>query len=357
MMLRNLLRVARCLHRRSTSTARYFLASGLILWTMSVSEHAEAEGEDRAAALQHFKDALRLKDAGKCDAAIPVFHESIRLDKQPKALMQLADCEEATGKWSHALQHWRDARDQASLGTDPVSQRQREVAEQRMNELDVKLPRLTIVLAPNAPADAEIARDGVRLGKVSLNKPLPIDPGKHVVSVVAARHEPRQWEVTLAQGEQRQLEVGPGARRTDAATPGPHAVQAPSAKPSPLKLRPDSSLRSGNGQRIAGIVVGAAGLAAGAVAGGLWLSARAKHNEAVDDHCRGGCAPTADELQAEALDRAKLARIVGIAGGVVLGAGIVLFATAPSHASPSARVTLSPAIGQSDTRLYLRGQW
>jgi hypothetical protein len=328
------------------------LASALVLVTFSWATQTRAQGRDRAAAMQHFRDALALKDADDCARALPLFQESARLDKQAKTLIQLADCEERLGKWTDALRDWRDARDQASLGSDPVSERQHEVAEQRMHALDAKLPRLTIALAQKSPANTRVARDGVQLGVVSLNRPLPLDPGEHLVVAEAPGHAAREWRLVLAPGEHETLEVILAAKQVEAPRQRVAPI-APTRKQVPNRTEPP---RPGNWQRIAGLALGAAGGVSGTVAGALWLSAWAKHDQAVD-RCDPDCGPDARARQDEAVERVDLARILGIAGAVAVGAGFVMFATAPTASGSAVYVGLSPAMAVDETRLHLSGRW
>jgi hypothetical protein len=326
------------------------LVIAVVLAATVISQAARAEPEAPAAALEHFRDALKLKDAGSCEQAIPLFQESARLDKQAKTLIQLADCEETVGRWSDALRDWRDARDQASLGSDPVSARQREVAERRMRELDARLPRLTVVLAPESAKDVRVTRDGVRLGPVSLNRPLPVDPGRHVVEVAARDHVSRTWTVTLVEGEQRELHV-----LLDKRLEPPHAAPRTRA-PAPPRTRPSVAAPRNGTQRTVGLTLGGAGLLGGAAAGALWLSALAKHEDA-RDACTPDCGAEARARQNDATEQVELARILGAAGAAVFGAGVVLFATAKEPSAPGLSVAVSPPVGSIEPRLQVSAPW
>src|SRR5215472_9297460 len=78
-----------------------------------VALHTAALADDPAAAREQLKKGYELKQAGRCDLAIPLFQESQRLEPQPKALLNLADCEDRQGDLEHSQQHALEARDLA----------------------------------------------------------------------------------------------------------------------------------------------------------------------------------------------------------------------------------------------------
>src|SRR5258708_39818945 len=127
-----------------------------------VSAVAQADNSDPAAARAQLQQGYALKQLGRCEEALPHFEESVRLDRQPKALVNLADCEEKLGKLAAAQAHFVEARDLAN-GLEAL----RNVAEQHLTALDKKMPRLVIRVAKGAPPDTAVIRDGVKLGTIS----------------------------------------------------------------------------------------------------------------------------------------------------------------------------------------------
>src|SRR5689334_18285582 len=89
------------------------LISSSVAFLLSVSVVARADNSDSAAARAQLQSGYALKQQNKCDEAIPHFKESIRLDRQPKSLLNLGDCEEKLGKLSAAQAHFVEARDLA----------------------------------------------------------------------------------------------------------------------------------------------------------------------------------------------------------------------------------------------------
>src|SRR5688572_7792688 len=167
---------------RATGLAgsKFFLVLAVVL---ALQHGAQAQVRDAAAGEALFQEGRRLMKAGDFAAACPKLEESLRLDPALGTLVNLASCEEQQGRTATAWQHWRSAIEQL-----PSSDKRRSTAQARAAALEKVLARLTITLAPGAPAEAEVKRDGVRLGRASLGLALPVDPGHHVV-VVTARSE------------------------------------------------------------------------------------------------------------------------------------------------------------------------
>jgi hypothetical protein len=81
---------------------------------------AAAQTSEPVAARGYLRQGFALKEQGRCNEAIPYFLESIRLDRQPTALLNLADCEERIGKLGAASMHFIEARDLAhAQGLEP----------------------------------------------------------------------------------------------------------------------------------------------------------------------------------------------------------------------------------------------
>lgn len=188
-----------------------------------------ARAADPAAAREQLKMGYELAQDGKCDKAIPHLVESLRLDPRAITLINLASCEEKTGRWASALGHWADARARAQAESATLIE---EEATKRAKDLEHKIPRLTIVLGPGAPSGTEVARDGVVLGAVSLGVSLPVDPGPHTVVARAPGRAEGSKTVTLAEGESVRVEVAPGGSAPLAAAPPPDASASGKAPPS-----------------------------------------------------------------------------------------------------------------------------
>lgn len=221
---------------------------------------------DPAAAREQLKIGYGLAQDNKCEEAIPHLAESLRLDPKAITLINLADCEERVHRLTAAMGHWVDARARAQVESMKAIE---EEATDRAKALEPRLARLTLALAPDAPKDATVERDGVVLGAPSLGIALPIDPGAHVLVVKAAGRADRRMDVTLAEGESRTLavEVGPA-----------------SAAPPVVVASPSAEARTGTSPLVwAGFGVAAAGVVLGAISGGLAVGAGSDAQTACPD--------------------------------------------------------------------------
>jgi hypothetical protein len=295
-----------------------FLAFALL------STARDARANDPAAALAQLKEGYDRKQAGDCAAAIPYFVESVRLDPQPKALLNLTDCEMRTGALSAAMGHATLARDLArqSGNGELVS-----IAEARAKELDARLPRLTVRLE-GLVAGAVVTRDDITLGVPSLGTPLPADPGKHVVVVRAPGHEDARFEVMLEESAHEELvaHAGPESLPNEGVV-----VTLASVKPS----APSPPHRQWSVVRtiaIGHLVVGAAGVALGA---GFGVEAIENNNASnANGHCAGGCDATGRALRNTAISDATVSTIAVAGGLAVVAGGLALWFTAPHTEAP-----------------------
>ena len=295
------------------------------------AQNALAQGADPAAAERLFRDARRAVVMGNYASACPMFEESYRLDPAPGTLLNLGDCEEKRGQLARAWEHFRQLHDQL-----PSSDNRRAEAGLRAEAIEPRIPRLRIVVAD---ARATVSRDGVTLGPASLGVSLPVDPGHHVIVVTAHGHHERSYEVSLAETEDKELDV----------TTGEPVVVMPSIvrKPDVLSPRIETS-SAGNTQRTAGWVLGGAGVAALAAGGGLGIVALTKLSSA-NQACTGNvCADAAAVNKYQSAQSFALATDVALgAGAILLGTALILLFTAPHAAATTlAHVSLT-SIGGS----------
>jgi hypothetical protein len=172
----------------------------------AAAQGARVEGaRDPIAAEALFRDARRLITEGKFAEACPKLAESERLDPASGTVLNLAECQEKLGSLATAWENWHKALDQLPVGDERIP-----LAEQHAAALEPRLPHLQLYLAPNAPPDTYVRRDGVELHDASFNIPLPVDPGDHVLTFLAEGHSPVTQKVTLAEAQSLSVEVAPG---------------------------------------------------------------------------------------------------------------------------------------------------
>jgi tetratricopeptide (TPR) repeat protein len=315
------------------------------LTVLVLEPRAHAQARDAAAGEALFQEGRRLMKAGDFATACPKLEESLRLDPALGTLVNLASCEEQQGRTATAWQHWRSAIEQL-----PAGDKRRTTAVARAAALEKLLARLTIALAPDVSPEAEVKRDGVRLGRASLGLALPVDPGKHVVVVAAPGREPREYEVTLKAKDSQTMTVEAGAEikvaRPAEAAPerwgeekgGANVLtQAP---PPPDKKSTTSVL----GWTLLG--TGAAALAGAGYFGLQALSARKDAEKSCPGEKPSVCSKDAKDALARD-KRSSLFADVGAAAGVVLvSAGLYFVIRGPGgEETATAQVTPLPGGG------------
>jgi hypothetical protein len=312
------------------------------------SSPAFTQTRDPAASEAVFQEGRRLMKEGKFGPACDKFEESYRLDPAVGTLVNLADCEEQTGRTASAWQHWKQAVDQL-----PAGDRRRYPATLRVAALEKSLAHLTIELAPNAPPDVLITRNGVTLGLPSLGVPLPVNPGKHVIVVSAPGRESAEFEVMVGAAEQRNVSVAPGAvlrgeQPTLSSKPKPRRVTERHAHVQ-RAAEPQSSVSAGTWVLLG---TGAAGIGLGALFAVRAHSAR-QDAEALCPSEAGRRRCWADAR--DALDRDErnsiLADVSFAVGALATGAGLYLLLTSKPE-STSQRAMIVPTRDGGEVQIH-----
>lgn len=326
------------------------LRLGLLLGALLILPcTATAQGRDRAGAEALFRAGREAAERGDHATACQRFEESNRLDPALGTLFNLADCEEKIGKLASAWQRFREVAQRLS----PTDERSG-IARDRAAALEPRLPKLVLRLAEGAPPEAVVVRDGVELGPASLGLGLPVDPGQHSVIVRAPGRVDRHYDLSLAEGEARELHLEVGAPEPAVATEiSPPQPQLHSGTSSELNVLSPSESTSPS--RTAGYVltgVGAAGLVAGFVTGGLALSRKSE----MEDNCdaRGACNQTGLDAAESGDTFATISTVTFGVGALGVALGTVLLLTSGDE---SRSVSVGAATGPHGGKLLLQGQF
>jgi hypothetical protein len=292
---------------------RFFLFSVSVVAIFHVPVFAR--GDDSPSALDELKQGYALKQSGHCAEAMPHFVASFRADPQPKALLNLADCEQQ-------LRDLLSARGHATRGRELADQEHDAelvgVADEQLAAIDRRLPRLTLTIAAEAPADTTISLDGKPLAPEARATPMVLNPGPHEVVVAAPGHRDRRYEVVVDEGAHQQLVVAPGDFLAVPAQPAPTVAPSPSLGPS---LAADGAFG-----------VGAVGFVVGVATG---LAAVSKHGTlAAECGSDGRQCPSAAQDEIDSFRSLRTWSTVGYAVGALgVVAGAVLWAIEPRKRS------------------------
>lgn len=302
----------------------------LLLCATLALRSSVAHADTGSIAEELFREARQAMQENDYASACPKFAESQRLDPSVGTLLNIALCEEHTGRIAAAWGHFRTVIDQL-----PPHDRRMPIAESHLKALDPRVPKLKLAIQGPRAAEVDVDLDGTVLLAGAFGSELPIEPGRHVIALRGSGVKSSQLELEIAEGEhlERTLEVE--------LAPEVPAVVAPLATPvvkpaAPKAVRPPArsatSAPTHDAQRSWGYAtatVGVAALATSALLGGLAL-----HEQSiVSRHC------PENECDAEGLSAGKrgsrLETWANVSFGLGLlgvGGGVYLVLSAPVSA-------------------------
>jgi hypothetical protein len=290
-----------------------------------------------ALATELFTTGRDMMAEGRYAEACPKLAESARLAPRVGTLGKLAECEERLGQLVRSRTHWQQALNLARVERDDRLR----LAEQEFRRIDRIVPKVKIVGQGSLPADIKLRIDDLELRANSVGVPIPLDPGRHTVSVTAAGKKP--WTSSLhllPNGAVTLVSVPPLASEGAAAAPEGPPVAAPGPPSGPL--------------RTVGFVTG--GLAAASLALGAYygVTARSKLELSNARGCVGSvCTPQGAEARNEARQAGDFSTAFFIVGGVLAaGAVTLVLIGSDDGAQPNARASVS---AQRGSGLRVRG--
>jgi hypothetical protein len=307
------------------------LAAALLSLSSTAARAAEP-GEKKDAAEKLFVEGHEALSRGEQALACAKFHSSVALFPVPNAVANVARCAEREGRPVEALRAWEQV-----IGMLPAGDERLGPARERVAALGARVPRLTLGLPADLPADARILVDGAPLPRAAWRDPLPLAAGEHTVVVEALERTEQRFTVTLTDGDRKELAVRAGA---------PPIVVAPPPPPLPA---------ASNGRRVAGFAVGGVGVAGFVIAGitgGVLLSRDARIHALCPD---GVCKPEGTQ---EIAGQRPLLVANGVAWGVGLAGlatGAVLLLTSRGRAAPE--TTVVPLVTSGGAGLALGGKF
>jgi tetratricopeptide (TPR) repeat protein len=304
-----------------------------------------ARADDPATAEALFQAAKALADAGKWEEACPKFKASYQLDRQLGTLLNLANCYQEMKKLAQAWARWNEAVEWARRDND---KRLAWIEEQR-DKVVPRLPKLVVHVEHPVP-ELSVRHDETPLPPASYGIPLAVDPGPLVVYVQRGDQilDTRELNAEETKTTEVTLDLAAIAKAHPPPKPPP-----PKPPPPPPKKKPRAPYDPT--QRIAGIVVGAVGLAALLTAGGLEIAALVKKGQADEpDACVNRfCSPQGLDAAEEGERFAEVGQWLGIAGIGVLAVGVTVLLTAPSEEDP-AGASLQPWLSPRAAGMTLR---
>jgi hypothetical protein len=274
-------------------TTRVLALLGLLV----ASARADVKPEDAARAAKLFEQGQAAVAANKIDAGCVMFETSLKLDPQVGTRLNLADCREKQARFVEAYTLFVQAGEQATRESKPG---RATFAQNRAQALRSKLVQLTFRVDAPVPGES-VKVAGRELPREDWAKPQIVMPGPVTVDASAPGHDPVHVETTATGGAELEIPV-PALAVTEV------RVEKPPTSSSPSKLP---------------WIVGGVGAALLGTSIGIGVHTKLRYDSA---HDKGDSAGVD-----RALHEADLATEVGIAGGVVLAVGVVLYLRSDRH--------------------------
>jgi hypothetical protein len=165
-----------------------------------------------------FDQARTLLAQGDVSRACKLFAESQRLDPGGGTYLNLALCHQKEGKLGTAQFELSEALSMARR--DKRSDRE-EIATAHLAEIAPRVPRLIVTPPAAGISGLVVELDDVLLAPAALLIPLPVDPGSHTLRASARGHVTWTWDGTLAEGEERRVQLPALERNVEPPAPPP----------------------------------------------------------------------------------------------------------------------------------------
>lgn len=308
------------------------------------------------------KEAIAIADKGveafrgeKYEDAIAAFSKADQKFHVPKFMLYVARSQAKLGKLLEAKATYQTIADEKlpPYAPEEFFTAQGD-AKKELADLANRIPTVRIeVNGVPAGQSASVSLDGAALAATDLGRPLQRNPGAHTVVVALPGRPDLVRNVNLREAGSEsvilEMSVSVTAPTTSAApTIAPVATSSPTAAATTTS-GPDKPASSGIPTlSIAAFGVGAAGLVAGAVMGGLTLGKYNEYNEK----------PTRD-----ALDQGRLFGLIADIGfgAAVLGAGVGtvywLVSRGPKPAPVRGGVFIAPSVGTAGGGVSVTGRF
>lgn len=285
------------------------LSTAALLFCQSSARANEDAASFSAEAL--FAEGRALRARGQIEEACAKFEASARARPAVGTWLNLADCALSQRRLATA---WLRLRRAERLAIQNGDDKRREEARAQAEALEPRLPRILMRIEGAASLrDPAITWDGASLDPSVVGTPWPVDAGPHRVVVSATGRKAYAVDVEAREGAVVTVVIPP---LLSAAEPG----------------RPRESERPGVVTHRASPwpwLIGATGVAAGALGGILFAHSRSVEGEVVDACPNGRCPDKAtyDRMRSDqegARTEAVIAAVAAGTGGALLGTAVFL---------------------------------
>jgi hypothetical protein len=317
-----------------------------------------AQADDAATAQSLFLEGRAALEKGDYAAACPKFEASAALVRRPSTLLNLAQCAEQGGRPLAARKLWQDG----IQGLEPGDPR-RSVSEERLAQLEPRIPRLTVKSPNDLTKEAVALLDGRLLSAADLGVETLLEVGEHTLLLRGPGQPEQKLTLRLEEGERREVVLSFASLDATSLTPAP--VREPTRPPPETGSEPPRATgpadaaneppANGPDRTLAyvSLGVGAVGLVAAGVTGVLVLDKKSTVEAACPEKA---CSSQEGYDAAESGQSLLLVNTVAWGVGVLgLGLGTVLFLTA--EPAPTRTAKVAPYVGPTGAGLVAAGSF
>jgi hypothetical protein len=342
--------------------------AAILLVLSLVTIRAQAQQTDdraRSAARALAEDGVTALQNGDTEGAIDKLERAYQIMGLPTVGLWSARALAKGGRLVNASERYNEV-SRWSGHSDPRQTQAQADASRERDELLPRVPSVTLVVDGAKGGDVKVTLDGGPVLAALVGAAQPVNPGHHVAAATAGSQSAEQ-PFDIAEGQKLSVSLKLGAAKAGAPAPAAAAavvaapvaspnVEAPAATPPPPGNEPsDKSPSFWNTQKVVAFALGGAGVVSGIVSGIFTASALSKKSDS-EAWCDGGACSDPRGVQALSDARAagNVATITGIAGIALVGAGVVLFFTAPSA---STSVAVAPGYVPGGGSLIATGRF
>lgn len=288
-----------------------------------------------------YRDARELHKQGRLKEAIEKALEAYRTAATPVTALEAGSLLVESGRFVEARDLLR------GVALLPVSPREsdkgreaRQQASALAASLDARIPKIAVA---ERPRGADVLLDGKPLAPGDSNAWQGIDPGAHTIVVRVGERTCATITATLAEGEERTIDLHDAAKTC--APPPPPAPPAtappPTAPPRAIAPTPAPPADATTSPRTwSGVAVGGAGVVAIGIGGILALVAKSNYDAVASSCPARGCSRDAFDARESARSHADVATVVMIVGATAAASGALLFFW-PTRGESRANVAVS----------------
>jgi hypothetical protein len=294
--------------------------------------HAQAD-QDKAAARSLATQGAESFTAGRFEEAIDLVSRAEALVHAPTHLLLIARAQKQLGRLVAAKETYlKVAREELPAAAPPAFKKAQQDAREELAAIDPKIASLRLTIEGAAGRKISVTLDGQPVADALLGVHRPVDPGNHAIVASAPGQSPIEQQVTLGEGERKDLTIPIPAVQ---AAPVAPLSTAPALGVGAGTTSPDAGGGSKSGLMLGLGIGGAAVGLGGVVLGAVFLAKGFSTQQDADDlnnrlACEAKRTCTADErekissLDSDAASQKTVGTIVLTGGGLLLAGGVTL---------------------------------